>query len=213
MAPLQKASSGRMEKGSSIEMPTSSMPKRKKAEMKVAGTVAQWFHDSPSAPQRARGRRVRKSTRKRERRRVYSSGMGDLKMRSLAPVRSTSTEMEASILAASMGLMSALRSVAETADRQNIGRLDAAIVLSACCVVMRPAATSSYSSERRVSSSVGPRRKLRSALMNDAVSAAIRRLSSLWYWSSGKKVLLWRTTLRQLLISPPHSVRASFQRE
>ena len=28
----------------------------------------------------------------------------------------------------------------------------------------------------------------------------------------GALVLLWRTTLRQLLMRPPHSVRASFQR-
>ena len=31
--------------------------------------------------------------------RVYTRGMGDLKMRSLAPVRSTSTEMDASMRA------------------------------------------------------------------------------------------------------------------
>ena len=40
MAPLQKASSGRMEKGSSIWMPTSSMPKRKKEMRNSAGMVA-----------------------------------------------------------------------------------------------------------------------------------------------------------------------------
>ena len=45
--------------------------------------------------------------------------------------------------------------------------------LAACSREMRRASTSSYSSSRRVSSSVGPRRKLRSALTKAAVSAAI----------------------------------------
>ena len=47
MAPLQKASRGRTENGSSVWMPTSSMPKRKKAMMTSAGMTAQWFHDLP----------------------------------------------------------------------------------------------------------------------------------------------------------------------
>ena len=42
---------------------------------------------------------------------------------------------------------------------------------------------------------------------------AISRVRS---WSpsalAGKYWLLWRTTLRQVLITPPHSVRASFHR-
>ena len=70
MAPSQNASSGRIEKGSSIWMPTSSMPNRKKAIMNSAGMVAQWFHDSPSGAQSASGSRVRKKVRKREVRRV-----------------------------------------------------------------------------------------------------------------------------------------------
>ena len=49
--------------------------------------------------------------------------------------------------------------------------------------------------------------------MNAAVSAAKMRFNSLWRGSSGKNVFAWRTTLRQLLISPPHSVRASFHRK
>ena len=59
----------------------------------------QWFHVSPSGPHSARGSRVRKIVRKRAVSRVYTRGMGDLKMRSLAPVRSTSTEMDASMRA------------------------------------------------------------------------------------------------------------------
>jgi len=43
---------------------------------------------------------------------------------------------------------------------------------STCCWEMAPVAASSVSSARRVSSSVGPRRKLRSALMKAVVSAA-----------------------------------------
>eukprot|EP00966_Prymnesium_polylepis_P264634 6113259-Prymnesium_polylepis.1 len=65
--------------------------------------------------------------RKRDVRRVYTSGIGDLKMRSFAPVRSTSVEMVASIRALWIGSTSALRSVADMALRQNIGRLAAAI--------------------------------------------------------------------------------------
>ena len=49
-------SRGRMEKGSSIWMPTSSMPKRKKAMMTSAGMTAQWFHDFPSGSHSASGR-------------------------------------------------------------------------------------------------------------------------------------------------------------
>ena len=71
MAVTHMASSGRTEKGSSIWIPTSSTPKRKKEMAKVAGMVAQWFHESPSAFHRPRGRSVRKTERKREVRRVY----------------------------------------------------------------------------------------------------------------------------------------------
>jgi hypothetical protein len=70
-------------------MPTSHMPHRKKEMRKVVGTVAQWFHESLSCPQSASGMSMRKMDRNRDVRRVYTSGMGLLKMRSLAPVRST----------------------------------------------------------------------------------------------------------------------------
>ena len=47
---------------------------------------------------------MRKIVRKRAVSRVYTRGMGDLKMRSLAPVRSTSVEIVWSIRAEYMGL-------------------------------------------------------------------------------------------------------------
>ena len=62
---------------------------------------------------------------------MWPSGTGDLKMRSLAPVRSTSVEMEVSMRAAEIGSMSALRSVADMALSMNIGRLAAIMHASA----------------------------------------------------------------------------------
>merc|ERR1719199_393877 len=209
MAPLQKASSGRIEKGSSIWMPISSMPSRKKAMKSEAGTVAQWFHEVPSTGYSPKGSTMTKAVRKRDVWRVYTSGTGDLKMRSHAPVRSTSVEMVVSTRARSIESICASRRLADIALRQNIGRLDAAMHASTCSGDISPAAAISSSSPRSVSSLVGPRRKLRSALAKAAVLAAIRSLIS---WFSGKYRLAWRTTLRQLLITPPHRVRASFQR-
>jgi len=54
MAPSQKASIGRMPKGSSICRPSSSMPRRRKVMRAAAGTVARWFHEE-SADQMASG--------------------------------------------------------------------------------------------------------------------------------------------------------------
>eukprot|EP00967_Tisochrysis_lutea_P141146 scaffold258931_cov30-Tisochrysis_lutea.AAC.1 len=65
MAPLASASSGRMEKGSSIWMPISSMPRRKKEMIVVAGMVAQWFQESPITGQMPNGMSRRKVARKR----------------------------------------------------------------------------------------------------------------------------------------------------
>ena len=67
----------------------------------------EWFHVSASCPHSARGSSVRKIVRKRAVSRVYTRGMGDLKMRSLAPVRSTSVEIVWSIRAEYMGSTSA----------------------------------------------------------------------------------------------------------
>mmetsp|Transcript_44599 Transcript_44599/g.60957 ORF Transcript_44599/g.60957 Transcript_44599/m.60957 type:complete len:214 (-) Transcript_44599:539-1180(-) len=212
MAPLQKASMGSTEKGSSIWIPISSMPNRKNAMTSVTGTVAQWFHVSPNELHRPKGNSNRKTERKRAVWRVYTRGTGDLKTRSFAPVRSTSVEMLASMRERSMGWRSVMRTLADMALSMNIGRLAAFMHASACDCAMSPASTISLSSARSVSSSVFPRRKLRSALQKPAVSAANRRLSSQCLSSSGKKVFDCRTTLRQLLIIAPHNVRASFQR-
>eukprot|EP00962_Isochrysis_galbana_P002026 scaffold528_cov126-Isochrysis_galbana.AAC.7 len=169
IAPLQRASSGRMEKGSSIWMPISSMPSRKKAIMVVAGMVAQWFHESAIAGQMAKGRKRRKVARKREVCRVYTSGTGDLKTRSHAPVRSTSVEMDASIREREMGSMLALRTAADIALSMNMGRFLAAMHASTCDTLICPLVTIDMSSLRKVASSLGPRRKLRSALAYAAV--------------------------------------------
>mmetsp|Transcript_17196 Transcript_17196/g.56180 ORF Transcript_17196/g.56180 Transcript_17196/m.56180 type:complete len:218 (-) Transcript_17196:679-1332(-) len=213
IAPLQRASSGRMEKGSSIWMPISSMPSRKKAIMVVAGMVAQWFHESAIAGQMAKGRKRRKVARKREVCRVYTSGTGDLKTRSHAPVRSTSVVMDESMRERSMGSRSALRSADDMALSMNIGRFLAAMHAFTCASVILPVWTMAISSLRNTLSSVGPRRKLRSAFANAAVLTASTSLSSSDLASSGKKVLACRTTLRQLLMTPPQRVRASFQRK
>mmetsp|Transcript_23257 Transcript_23257/g.34791 ORF Transcript_23257/g.34791 Transcript_23257/m.34791 type:complete len:229 (-) Transcript_23257:393-1079(-) len=186
IAPLQSASRGRIEKGSSIWIPISSMPKRKKAITSVAGTVAQWFHELPMTGQRAKGKRTVKTDKKRAVWRVYTRGMGDLKIRSLAPVRSTSVVIDESIRARSMGFRSASRMLADMALKQNMGRLLAAMHASACAASITPLSTSSYSSFLRTSSFVGPRRKLRRAFAYAAVLAARRPLRALLRGSSGK---------------------------
>mmetsp|Transcript_17197 Transcript_17197/g.56186 ORF Transcript_17197/g.56186 Transcript_17197/m.56186 type:complete len:218 (-) Transcript_17197:679-1332(-) len=213
IAPLQRASSGRMEKGSSIWMPISSMPSRKKAIMVVAGMVAQWFHESAIAGQMAKGRKRRKVARKREVCRVYTSGTGDLKTRSHAPVRSTSVEMDASIREREMGSMLALRTAADIALSMNMGRFLAAMHASTCDTLICPLVTIDMSSLRKVASSLGPRRKLRSALAYAAVFCASTSFRSSASGVSAKNVFACRTTLRQLLTTPPQRVRASFQRK
>ena len=87
--------------------------------------------------------------------RVYTRGMGDLKMRSLAPVRSTRLEIDWSMRAECIGLMFALRSVADIALRQNMGRFFASMTASACSCEIKPCWTNSFSSARSVSSSAG----------------------------------------------------------
>ena len=47
--------------------------------------VAQWFHESLIGSHSARGKRSMKDVRKRAVWRVYTSGMGERKMRSHAP--------------------------------------------------------------------------------------------------------------------------------
>ena len=93
--------------------------------------------------------------RKRAVSRLYTSGMGDLKMRSLAPVRSTRLEIDWSMRAECIGLMFALRSVADIALRQNMGRFFASMTASACSCASKPCWTKSFSSARSVSSSAG----------------------------------------------------------
>mmetsp|Transcript_13513 Transcript_13513/g.41018 ORF Transcript_13513/g.41018 Transcript_13513/m.41018 type:complete len:272 (+) Transcript_13513:570-1385(+) len=189
MAPSQSASSGRIEKGSSIWMPISSMPSRKKAMTSVTGTVPQWFHELPITGQMPKGRKTRKVARKREVWRVYTSGTGDLKMRSQAPVKSTSTEMDVSMRARSIGSMLAWRSTADMALSMNIGRLFAAMHASTCSSDIRPMLTICISSLRKTASSVGPRRKLRSALAKAAVLAASTSLTYSSRISFEKKTL------------------------
>ena len=108
---------------------------------------------------RGSGRRGARSTRKMVRKRAvsreYTRGMGDLKMRSLAPVRSTRLEIDWSMRAECIGLMFALRRVADMALRQNMGRFFASMTASACSCAIKPCWTKSFSSDRSVSSSAG----------------------------------------------------------
>mmetsp|Transcript_17198 Transcript_17198/g.56192 ORF Transcript_17198/g.56192 Transcript_17198/m.56192 type:complete len:218 (-) Transcript_17198:679-1332(-) len=213
IAPLQRASSGRMEKGSSIWMPISSIPSRKNAITSLAGTVAQWFHESPITGQIPNGKQRRKAARNRDVCRVYTSGTGDLKMRSHAPVRSTSVVMDESIRDRSIESMSTLRSAADIALSMNMGRFLAAMHASTCDTLICPLVTIDMSSLRKVASSLGPRRKLRSALAYAAVFCASTSFRSSASGVSAKNVFACRTTLRQLLTTPPQRVRASFQRK
>jgi len=93
-----------------------------------------------------------------------------------------------------------------------MGRFLAAMVASTCSSEMRPCSTICIISLRKVGSSSGPRRKLRSALAKTAVFAVNSVRISLPFASSGYIKFAWRATLRQLLIMPPQRVRASFQR-
>jgi len=102
--------------------------------------------------------------------------------------------------------------LADIIETQNIGRFLAAMHASTCASETSPCSTICIISERKVASSSGPRRKLRSALAKIAVFAVSWVRISLPFASSGYIRFAWRATLRQLLMMPPQRVRASFQR-